>query len=425
MRGITDLDSVCLTEIFINLTPLDLCSMGQCSKRLRSFVDDHFHSLYFVREQLLEADRDMEKILRHFGKYIRLLKVSGNQSEANLMLDVIANSCGNNLKSLTLQQVEFYEIDMKKFVGVFDNLEILQLIGYDGDQKYIDNFLLGHEYPNLRTLIINSTHTIEINIEIKTEILQNFFEIKRNIKKLDCGWVRDAVLPLIAQNAAEIEELCILIHLMEVARNVMSLAQLRKLKRLIIGCCFGLGYDYTVIIALIKELSANTKLEILGLYAITFTDKFYDVITKLTHLKELRLMNVRCNDIESIEMLLRKLSKLESLTLVCCDFPIRNVLESVYKSDKFRTIYLWGGPTNYIQMLKDFIDENGRRCFNLENPLYIYASRIEGLTQNNINYIEKYGNVKIFARCTPRKCRCTPAKIDDICVNSLLAGIRE
>lgn len=397
MCGISDLDFVCLTEIFQNLAPMDLCSIRQCSKRLRHFVDGHLHSFYFVREQFLdltkESIRNVDKILKHLGKFVRLLKV-GEKKKGNLMLDVIANNCSDILKGLTLNRLHLYNIDMQKFGGVFENLEIIELIDCEGGKKSFENFLLQHEYPNLTTLR-------KINLSDTTKLLEKFFMRKRNVKKLSCSSIRGDLLPLIALNATEIEELQIEFNrLDENIDNLLSLAQCKKLKRLQI---FGHIRDKrTNITALIKELSVTTELQMIGINNVEFDKDMCDAISKLTNLKELRLRGVTFtfSGTTSKEMLGRKLSTLESLTLEWCnDFPYRNFLASVYKSDIFRTVYV-GGENNFIAMMvKALIDQRYDRCFV---PLYIYLHNQlfdemkELLTQDNLKLIEKYGNIKII-----------------------------
>lgn len=403
MRGLLNLDAVCLTEIFKNLSPLDLCSIRQCKKSLHNFVDDHLHTDYFVREQMLdlteESNENVVKILKYFGKFVCHMKVLEKVTELNFMLDLIAISCSDILKSLTLIGLQLYEIDMLKFVGVFENLAILELIHCTGDPKYIANFLLGHEYPNLTTLKVQDISGVG------TEVLKMFFMIKRSIKHLSCSWVRDDILPLIVLNAADVEELDIMLWEESTAGNVMSLAHLRKLKRLKIGSTL-----YPIpIITLVKELSINTQLEMLGIYNSEISEDFCDALSNLTNLKELRFWYglFTVNDTKSIEMMCRKLPQLESLMLVhCSNFPYRTFFRSICKSDKFRTIYacacILETDTFIDMMLTDFIDRKGHRCFVSGNPLCIYLEKAmfndmnRLLNEDNLKSIEKYGNIKIF-----------------------------
>lgn len=187
---------------------------------------------------------------------------------------------------------------------------------------------------------------------------------------------------------------------------MFSVAQLRKLKRLEIGCNW--QYDERSIIELIEALSLNTQLDMLGIYDLDISEEFYVALSKLT-LKELRLMSIKfpTNCTESIEALCRMLSKLESLVLNgCFNFPYRKFLASVCALDKLRTMYVWASvneTNNFIeQIVKDYLDGRGHRCIVLGDPLYIYLledmfDRVKGLlTQDNLKSIEKYGNIKIF-----------------------------
>lgn len=209
MRGLSDLDAVCLGEIFKNLSPLDLCSIRQCSKRLRHFVDDHFHSLYFVRDQWLDLTfisvENAEKILNNLNKFVRYLKVDFESS-------VVATRCGDSMKGLSLVLLQLQ--DIQNFAGLYKNLEILEIRWCDYDQKCIENILLGHEYPNLTTLIVEIHYHQH---EVTTDVLKKFFMKKRSIKKLKCMWMRDDILPLMALNATEIEELDICLQQSEYA----------------------------------------------------------------------------------------------------------------------------------------------------------------------------------------------------------------
>lgn len=177
MRGMSDLDSLCLREIFKNLAPLDLCSVRHCSKGLLYFVEDHFQSLYFIDEKLLdltaESNGNVSKILKHFGKFCRHLKVHQKTKKPNLMLDVIVNNCGKTLKRLSLNSVHLYEMDILKFEGVFDNLETLELINCRGEQQSIE-----FEFPNLTTLkIISSFEFYGLMYSEGREYLKkNFYE---------------------------------------------------------------------------------------------------------------------------------------------------------------------------------------------------------------------------------------------------------
>lgn len=404
MRGISDLDSVSLTEIFKNLTLLDLWSMRQCSKGFRNFVDDYFHSLYFVREQSLDLRAEMienvNKILSNFGKFVRHLKVGHEPRQTNLILDMIARHCGGDvLKGLTLNGLHFYEIDMKGFAGVFNNLEFLEMTSCSGYQKCFENFLLQHEYPNLRTLRVK-------NSNVKTEAFKLFFVRKRNIKRLSCH-CSDDLLPLIARNANEIEELDIWIQGAKISRDVMSVAQLRKLK--VFKIYSNIWVDMSII-PLIKELAVNTEVEILDFGLLhNMTDEFWNALSNVTNLKELRFFSLSFtpNHTKSIEMLGQKLLKLESLILLnCYNFPYRNFLASVRNTDKFRKLYVWNFDLlrndNFRPMVKDFIDWSGDHCFFSVNTLVIYLeekmflSMKRLLTQDNLKSIEKYNNIKII-----------------------------
>jgi len=316
--------------------------MRQCSKILRYFVDDHFHSLYFVREQGLdlksEKIQNVKKILSHLGVFVRHLKV-------------------------------------------FDT-----------------PILLEHEYPNLNSLKVDDSSS-------KSAVLYKFFKRKRKIKKLSCEWINDGLLHLIAQNAVELEELDTWLPRQA---SLMSLAQLRKLKRLKIRCYCS---DRRLVTTLMEVLSANTELEILYMVFMLFeinNDEFFDALSNLTNLKELRFEDKKftSNSIESIEMLGR-MSKLESLRLVNCrNFPYQNFLESIRKSNKFRTIYIWFSHPIYrycyIQQMSNFcMDIRAHRCLVSENPVYIYLEEemfhyMKGLlTLDDLKSIEKDGNIRI------------------------------
>lgn len=405
MRGIEDLDAVCLTEVFKFLTPLDLSSVRHSCTKLKLFVDDYCRSLYFVREEWLDLRREsvgnVNRILNNFGRLVRRLKIQGDEeTRSNLLPDVVSTRCGGILKNLSLSGFHLHEINIEKFSAVFDNLEILELndFGYYDEKEYIENCLwLRHQYPNLTTLKIFS--------DAAAKILEMFFTNKRSIKTLNCWTVCSSILPLIVQNSAEIEELDI--HLQNEG-NLMSLAQLNKLKRLQIGG-FELGQT---IVPLIKQLSVNNKLEKLGIRGPLehFTDDFLYALSNLTNLKKLQFIGktVTVNDIRSVELLGQKLSKLESLMMVDYpDFPYRNFLASASKSHKFRTIYFYclRDTNGFIkQMLKDFIagrGVRGHRCLVSGDPLCFHLHKDvfnrmkEFLTEDNLQSIEKYENIKI------------------------------
>lgn len=405
MREILDVDCLCLKEIFKYLTPMDLCSTRQSCTKLRDFVDDHFRLHYFAREQWLDLRTEnvgnVKKILNNFGNYVSHLKVGEEPRASNLLLEVIATNCCDVLKGLSLNRVYFYRIDMERFARIFNNLVILELSFCIRDQRYIEQFLLGHQYPNLTTLKVLSV--------IETEILEKFFMKKRNIKKLSCWYISGDTLPLIVQNSAEMKELNISL---KDGGNLLSLAQLRKLKLLKIS---GLQFDQNII-ALINELSVNNQIEMLGIgcYYDHYTDEFFDALTNLTNLKELQLMNgaVDLTDNKSIELLVQNLSKLESLVLVDCSaFPYQHFFELACNSNTFRTIYIRASGETEIKnvielmevMIRDFINGGGHHCLVSGNPLCIYLhkklfDRMEGLLmQDNLQSMEQYGNIKILS----------------------------
>lgn len=425
MRGISDLDSLCLRKIFKNLTPLDLCSVRHCSKGFRYFVEDHFRSLYFIGEKLLdltvESDDNVSKILKHFGKFCRHLKVHQKKTkEPNLMLDVILTNCGKILKRLSLNSLHLYQTGMVKCDGVFDNLEFLELIDCQGDEKSIE-----FEYPNLTTLRIISTSGRFglLNFE-DTDLLKTFFLKKRSIKALTHRRrLHDDLLPLIALNAPEIEMLDITIR--QNTRNLMFVAQLKNLKLLQINSTYG----ERLIISLIRELSVCTKLEILGLSREfnLYTEEFWDALSNLTNLKQIRLSGtpaaISIRENRSIEMLVRKLTKLESFMVVdCFDLNHRHFLELVCKSDRLRKVYVWenynirfDSSKSIEQIIKDFIGERRHRSFVSGNPLCLYLDNKlfnamqTLLTQDNLKSIEKYGNIKI-SRANPDDFSMFPAR---------------
>lgn len=99
---------------------------------------------------------------------------------------MIATNCCDVLKGLSLEDLELYESDMKRFVNLFHNLEILELFDCSGDQKYIEEFLLGHQYPNLTTLKLQMS-------DFETEILTTFFLIKREVKTLELTGIENII----------------------------------------------------------------------------------------------------------------------------------------------------------------------------------------------------------------------------------------
>lgn len=137
----------------------------------------------------------------------------------------------------------------------------------------VGKFLLELEYPNLTTLIIKSS--------IGRELLQTFIMRRRSIKKVSCGFIDGNILPLIARDAPEVEVLSIYPQNL---RNLMSLVQLKKLKRLEIGF-----FHQKSIITLMKGLSVNNKLDMLGIRSFGFTDEFCNALSNLTNLKKLHL----------------------------------------------------------------------------------------------------------------------------------------
>lgn len=283
MLGLLDVDFLCISEICKFLMPMDLCSLRHSSRQLRDLVDVHFRSLYFAREQWLDLTkeniRNVIKILKHFGGLIRSLKVGYEVTGIDILLNAIATNYGDILKGLSLHRVRFYEIDMEKFAEVFEHLEFLELMYFGDDEKYIENILLRPQYLNLKSLTLFAFDA--------REILQKFFMRKRNIKKLNCWSISADTLPLLALNAADIEELVIC---PESYRNLTSVAQLRKLKRLEIECLFN---DEKSIISLIKELSLNNQLEMLSILRFEFSDEFCYALSNLTNVKELQIRSAR------------------------------------------------------------------------------------------------------------------------------------
>lgn len=115
---------------------------------------------------------------------------------------------------------------MEKFTDVFDNLEVLELIPCDGDQKFIEDLLLRYEHFNLTALNTDNTF-------VDPKILIKFFMKKCKIKQLQNVYITDGLLPFTVKNAAEMEQLDIYPRF---CRNNLSLAKLRHLKRLKIHC---------------------------------------------------------------------------------------------------------------------------------------------------------------------------------------------
>jgi len=384
---------------------------------MRYFVDDHLHSLYFVREQWLNLStgrsgggwkefsdlikkniRNVPIILSNIGKFVRYLKFCNLELRASNMLDMVATNCGNTLKGLTLSCLQFDKVEMEEFPGIFDNLEKLEIINSSG--KSIENFLLSPEYPNLTTLKFTGYGIGLLDDQLMADVLKKFFMRKRSIKKLTYELVHNDndLFPWIVQNGAEIEEMQIFLR--GDVRNLMLVAQIRKLKRLQIDCS-----GRTSTIALIKELSINTELELLGLYRLEFNEELLDAIGNLANLKVLHLSIVRFTlRTTSMEMLPRKLPKLESLTLThCYDFPYRNILAALCKMDKFRTIYVWCSDkpdedTFIQQMVTDFIKGRVHRSFVSGNPLCIYLwKRMFNPVKRFLTKLNfEYENIKIL-----------------------------
>lgn len=164
--------------------------MRQSCTQLRKSVDHYCHSVYFTREQWLdirrESIRNVSRILKNFGKFVRCLKVGEEGIKPNLLLDVIDSTRRGVLKGLTLDSLHLHKIEIEIFARLFHNLTILEVIYGSGDRKVFENILLKHQYPNLTTLTVKKSF-------VQTEILRKFFMRPRIIKKLDC-YVDDGLL---------------------------------------------------------------------------------------------------------------------------------------------------------------------------------------------------------------------------------------
>lgn len=230
---------------------------------------------------------------------------------------------------------------------------------------------------------------------------------KRNIKSLTSRRIHDDILPLIALNATEIEELDVSIQ--GVLIDLTFVSQLKNLKLLQINTTI----NEIFIMPLLRELSVCTKLEILGISNLLniYDEELLDVLSNITNLKQIRLQRVgiEISVNTSIEVLVGKLSKLESIMFMdCFSMNHRKFLELLCNSDKLRKIYVWENnirsrsSESIEEIIKDFIGESHHSCFVSGNPLCIYlenklfnAMKI-WLTQENVKSIEKYGNIKIF-----------------------------
>lgn len=175
-------------------------------------------------------------------------------------------------------------------------------------------------------------------------------------------------------------------------RNLMLVAQLTKLKELRI-------YWDRQTTALIRKLSVNTELEMLRIDYLEFNDDFLDALGNLQNLRDLRLNDIRFTlSSTSIKMLPQNLTKLESLSLTFTsdntfyyNFPYQQFLTSLCKSDKFRSLYVYGDEENFYR------EVISKGIYNVSgNTLFIYLSEEMFHTFKEYLQMYKFDNIRIL-----------------------------
>lgn len=300
------LNDDCFLHLFRFVSLADLASIKDTCKRLRLLADQYFR-LYGNKSLEIKSGSMFGGIwiLKHFGKFIRSLEVSGfyeRYASSDNILEMIGQFTGEQLKSISLNECD--KADNQKFEClkmVLKNVECIELNWLNYDSNI--NVLLGY-CENVK----------EVNIDGELMALSTDWCSKtRNVTKLKIsGLCNDGILEEICEKLTRLE--CLSVDCIETTTNkVIYLSRLSCLRKLRIG-----AFRYDVVQAL-QQIGEKTLLEDLCLTYEAIDEELANVFGKCANLSKLTFENCNGFDTNAQDALAKGLVNIQNLTFSDCD----------------------------------------------------------------------------------------------------------
>lgn len=252
------------------------------------------------------------------------------------------------------------------------------------------HYLLVNENSPLESLFIQNDY----QSDIEPEILINFFQNKRNIKRFQyLNRVSPAptfLLPIFVESIDTIEELCIELDTFSqtFSTDLQSLIRLNQLKRL------EFNTDEISIESFVNDLTIKNHLECFGVSDICLNATLCNSMVRLTNLKILKLIAPLRLFEDFFKILSQHLTRLEEIYLVqCTDIYFGDFMAFVENLYKLKVLYLyeneyinWNENDGYNQFTIDFVQlYKIRSTMSSANSVNVYFdSHMLRLIEENI-----------------------------------------
>lgn len=161
--NILELNNDCLIKIFENLTTIGMIAVRETCKGFQAAIEYSFsrryktkHCLSIDFHQIIKANvqtkqsiKDLNKLFRYFGPFIKDLTIDGNFYRKGCLFTDILNAIDKNhcpnLKALKFRNIEFNSASgrsMYPFRSLFTGLEKLSIICCNGNEYILEQCIL-------------------------------------------------------------------------------------------------------------------------------------------------------------------------------------------------------------------------------------------------------------------------------------------
>lgn len=400
------LNDDCLLEVFKYLNLQDLCSVADVCCRFRKNAQDQFSysdfkHIGFRNDFYQSSETDDQKlvqtsrVLRNFGAYIKsVYNVNGGGdyfteyrskyhmrtielmslhcSESLIELDLVIYNMTiaigtilrpvlANLRKLTLREGLFSDLFLSTlplWTPELRELRFMHMCNRRGELKVICFDGLRQSWPKLTKLTL-----FDVDF-VKNEDIDGFLMRNQQLKEIEivnCRNIDDRIWQSIATHVPLIEAIrfnqCIPTNVC----NVKHLNQLTRLRSLDLSTSLKDSADYLTSAVCVVG-AAQIAIEKLNLSKVDFSKgsaQFVDGISKLKHLKSLRIDKTTGLAAPDICKICKSLSQLTKINLIGNELSLTfdNLLEMIRYLDKLETLFF---------LKSRFMDKDERICIDAD-----------------------------------------------------------
>lgn len=394
-----DLNDDCLFEILKYFNVLDLDAVNRTSKRLHRLAQDVFrlnHSAINISWKTLDkysninmaglTYHNLRNLLNSFGPAIRKLNIcsiSFKEINRNRLLNLITGCPSLECLNLTNIRIpaKFYEMN-KSFFPKLKELSFISCMLNDSIKrvfvqcKQLETLTIKSDTELIGTsLLVSFPRLVSVsfvnNWQLQSGRLQNFFNLNRQLKKVELikchDDVTDDIFPIISNQLQGLESLSIKVNAFKhLGKNVMSLKNLKHLREL------KFNRDKTNISSFICELAVLDKIEILHLDGGAIDDYLIDALVQCKRLNTLKFRSVPSPKKRFLTELAKNLPKLQDCHISKCKPSDAMTMDLVYFVDLAQNLKILRITDSDIQVDASFF----------EKMIHIFEKRDHTLTIN-------------------------------------------